>query len=115
MRFHQVQADVIVDQLIYGWYGSTSLEGLALGKPVVCYLRPSWRRYITAFFPEWASCPIISATPETVFSELRKLVVDDQYRHQVGEESRRFAEKFLDVRKNVVEFEHLLLSLDDSR
>ncbi|NDC48672.1 MAG: glycosyltransferase family 1 protein [Micrococcales bacterium] len=115
MRFHQVQADVIVDQLIYGGYGSTTLEAMALGKPVICYIRPSWKTYLTSLYPEWASCPIISATPETVYLELRKLVVDDQYRHQVGEESRRFAEKFLDVRKNVVEFEHLLLSLDDSR
>ncbi len=115
MRFHQVQADIIVDQLIYGGYGSTTLEAMALGKPVICYIRPSWKTYLTSLFPEWASCPIISATPETVYSELRKLVVDAQYRRKVGEESRRFAEKFLDVRKNVVEFEDMLLSLDDSR
>ncbi len=115
MRFHQVQADVIVDQLIYGWYGSTSLEGLALGKPVVCYLRPSWRKYVTAFFPEWKLCPIISATPETVYDELRKLVVDAQYRNQVGQDSRRFAEQFLDVRKNVIELEALLRHIGHSQ
>lgn len=111
MRFHQLQADIVVDQLIYGWYGSTSLEALTLGKPVICYIRPSWREYVATFFPEWKSCPIISATPETVYVELRKLVSDVEYRIRVGEESRKFAETFLDVRKNVIELESVLLEL----
>lgn len=111
MRFHQLQADVIVDQLIYGWYGSTSLEALTLGKPVICYIRPSWREYLASIFPEWENCPIISATSETICFELRKLVRDAGYRIKVGEESRRFAEKFLDVRKNVIELESVLLKL----
>jgi len=115
MRFHQLQADIIVDQLIYGWYGSTSLEGLTLGKPVICYIRPSWREYVASFFPEWKNCPIISATPETIYVELRKLVSDAEYRIRVGEESRRFAENFLDVRKNVVEFEAMLRAVGGRR
>jgi len=111
MRFHQAQADIIVDQLIYGGYGSTALEGLTLGKPVVCYIRPSWKEYLSSIYPEWNDCPIISATPETIYAELRKLVSDAEYRIRVGKESRRFAERFLDVRKNVIEFESVLLKL----
>jgi hypothetical protein len=111
MRFHQVQADIVVDQLIYGGYGSTALECLALGKPVVCYIRESWKQFLTSHFPEWDWCPIISATPLTVEAELRKLVENDELRTQIGIESRRFAEQFLDVKKNVLEFEHLLLNL----
>ena len=26
MRYYQVQADIIVEQLIYGWWGSTAIE-----------------------------------------------------------------------------------------
>ena len=66
MRFHQVQADIIVDQLIYGGYGSTALEGLALGKPVICFIRPAWKSFLASIYSEWANCPIISATTETV-------------------------------------------------
>jgi len=115
MRFHQLQADIVVDQLIYGWYGSTSLEALTLGKPVICYIRPSWKDYVASFFPEWKNCPIISATPDTIYVELRKLVSDVEYRIKVGGESRRFAETFLDVRKNVIEFEALLRAVGGRR
>lgn len=111
MRFHQVQADIVVDQLIYGGYGSTALEALALGKPVICYIRPAWKQLLSSHYPEWENCPIVSASPETVYEVLRKLVIDEEYRIRIGRESRRFAEKFLDVKKNVVEFETLLKSL----
>ena len=39
MRYYQVQADIIVEQLIYGWWGSTAIEGM-LGKPVTVILIP---------------------------------------------------------------------------
>ncbi len=32
-------ADVILDQLVYGYYGATALEAAAIGKPVVMHLR----------------------------------------------------------------------------
>ena len=42
VRFVQVQADIVVDMLTFGWFGSNVREALMLGKPVVCYLRPEW-------------------------------------------------------------------------
>lgn len=111
MRYHQVQADIVIDQLIYGGYGSTALECLALGKPVICYVRPSWKRLYESIYPEWANCPFISATPETLEEELRKLILDPGYRETVSMDSRKFAEQFLDVRKNAIEMEELLFAL----
>ena len=40
LRYYQVQADIVVDQLIYGQFGQTAIECMALGKPVIGYLRP---------------------------------------------------------------------------
>jgi len=80
MRFHQVQADIVIDQLIYGGYGSTTLECMALGKPVICYIRPSWRAFLSSIYPEWEACPVVSATPDTLQKEIRKLIVDERYR-----------------------------------
>ena len=111
MRFHQVQADIVVDQLIYGGYGSTAVECLALGKPVVCYVRDSWKDFLIRQFPEWKDCPIVSAPPESIEMELKKLVENQLLREHIGRESRRFAEGFLDARKNVIEFEQVLISL----
>jgi hypothetical protein len=45
MRYYQAQVDIIVEQLIYGWWGSSGVETMALGKPVVCYLRPKWKEF----------------------------------------------------------------------
>jgi hypothetical protein len=33
------QADLVIDQLLAGWYGGFAVEAMALGKPVACYLR----------------------------------------------------------------------------
>jgi glycosyltransferase involved in cell wall biosynthesis len=97
--------------LIYGGYGSTAVECLALGKPVVCYVRDSWKDFLIRQFPEWKDCPIVSATPESIEMELKKLVENQLLREHIGRESRRFAEGFLDARKNVIEFEQVLISL----
>ena len=103
MRFYQAQADIIVDQLIYGWWGSTVVEATALGKPVVCYLRPSWKQFFLKVFPEYPSVPIIEATTDTIYEVLKNLVVDAQYRRQKGEDARAFAESHFDPKKNTVD------------
>tara|TARA_Y100001978_G_scaffold203158_1_gene227107 strand:+ start:14190 stop:15416 length:1227 start_codon:yes stop_codon:yes gene_type:complete len=33
------ECDLVIDQLIIGWYGLFSLEAMAYGKPVLCFLR----------------------------------------------------------------------------
>ena len=112
MRFIQVQADIIVDELIYGWHGSTSIESMALGKPTICYLRPEWHRNFQESFPDLPEIPIVSATTSTVYDKLKMLCDDSILRDCIGKESRKFAEKFFDVELNAqkirVEFENLL-------
>jgi hypothetical protein len=33
------QADLVIDQVLAGWYGGFAVEAMALGKPVACYVR----------------------------------------------------------------------------
>src|SRR5262249_37798948 len=40
MPKHIKAADVVVDQLVIGWYAMFALESMAMRKPVVCYIRP---------------------------------------------------------------------------
>lgn len=100
MRFLQVQADVVVDQLIYGTWGSTSLEALALGRPVVCYVRPSWRKFLEDRFPEIRDLPIVTADPTSISATLRELCLDRDLRLELGARGREFARQFLDVTRN---------------
>ncbi len=74
------RADIVVDQLLIGAYGQFALEGMALGRPVLCYLNPRF----AAHHPEWAEVPIVSATPDTILDVLRELVRDPKRREELG-------------------------------
>ncbi len=39
IRALMATVDIIADQLIIGWYAMFALEGMAMEKPVLCYLR----------------------------------------------------------------------------
>ena len=89
------RADVVVDQLNAGWHGVFALEAMALGKPVVTYLRSDFveqaeRRYGT-------KVPIVSATKETLVEALRPLVESPARRREVGAASRAYVERVHDV------------------
>jgi hypothetical protein len=100
MRFYQSQADIVVEQLIYGWWGSTGVETMALAKPVVCYIRPSWKTLFLKTFPEYSDLPVVEARTSDIYDVLKRLVTDESYRRQKGEESRIFAEKHFDPVEN---------------
>lgn len=111
MRFYQAQADIVVEQLIVGWWGSTFVETSALGKPVICYLRPSWKEFFFKTFPEYKTLPVIEADTKTVYDSLKKLVVDHDFRRMQGIESRKFAEQHFSVQKNTQSFIKYMESL----
>ncbi|MDX6424314.1 MAG: hypothetical protein QOI67_1785, partial [Gaiellaceae bacterium] len=74
------QADIVVDQLLIGAYAQFAIEGMALGRPVVCYLNPRF----AVHHPEWSDAPIVSATPDSIVEELRGLVRDRARREELG-------------------------------
>jgi glycosyltransferase involved in cell wall biosynthesis len=92
------RADIVVDQLNAGWYGIFAIEAMALGKPVVTFLREETvRRTEEAFGVE---VPIVSATKETLAERLRPLVESPAERRRVGAASRAYVERFHDVDRN---------------
>ncbi len=107
MRFYQAQADIVVEQLIYGWWGSTFVEASALGKPVVCYLRPAWKE---RFMDHWGyqDLPVVEATTATIYEALKRLVVDEEYREERGIAARRFAVEHFNPAENARAFVRLL-------
>ncbi|WP_417820424.1 glycosyltransferase [Terasakiella sp.] len=115
MRFYQAQADIIVDQLIYGWWGSTVVEGCALGKPVICYIRPSWKEFFLKTFPEYKDIPVISATTDEIYETLKKLVENPELRKSSGQACRKFAENHFNPEENAKNLAQLLDDIADKK
>jgi glycosyltransferase involved in cell wall biosynthesis len=81
-------ADLVVEQLIGGFHGYTALEAMALGKPVVSYLRgPDMAVNAT-------ECPIINADPDTIYRVLRDCAADPSRLAELGRRGRAYVEKY---------------------
>ncbi len=91
IRYFQMQADIVVDQLRCGTFGNTGVECLSMGKPVVCYLRDD----VSDRLPD--ACPVVPARPDTIKDVLRRLIVDDALRADIGRRSRRYARRHHDL------------------
>jgi glycosyltransferase involved in cell wall biosynthesis len=95
IRFYQMQADVVLDMLSYGWPGATAREAMMLGKPVVCYLRPAWLASAREQIPEYVDAlPIVNATASNIRSVLIDLITHPEKREEIGRRSREFAVKW---------------------
>lgn len=100
VRFYQAQADLIIDQLIYGHWGSSALEGIALGKPVVCYLNREMKNQYKKTF-KVDQLPIIEANIHNIYEILKSLLENPNIVSEYSDLSVDFAKKYLDVKINV--------------
>ena len=95
VRYYQAQADIFVDMLSYGFFGANIREGLMLGKPCVCYLRPEWLADMKKELPEYVNeLPVISASELDIYEVLKELILNKTKREEIGKRSRAFAEKW---------------------
>ena len=94
-RERYARADIVVDQLQAGWHGVFALESMALGKPVVSYLKADVVERSAAGFGR--RVPIVPATRETLVDALRPLVERPALRREIGAESRAYVEAVHDI------------------
>ena len=83
--------DIYVDQLIWGGYAVTAQQAMALGKPVVCYLKPVLCENL---YPD--DIPIVNATVDNLEDKLAELIQNPRLRHDLGKRSRQYVEKYHD-------------------
>ena len=94
-RARYARADIVVDQLNAGWHGVFALESMALGKPVVTYLKPDVVERSGEGYG--IRLPVVPATKETLVESLRPLVEDPALRRRIGAESRAYVEQVHDI------------------
>ena len=91
-------ADLVVDQLLLGWYGGFAVEAMALGKPVITYLRTSDLPNVPLEMR--ATLPVINATPTTIYDVLKDwLTVRRHALPERGRASRAYVERWHDARE----------------
>lgn len=88
-------ADILIDQMVAGWYGLISVEAMALGKTVVCFLRDELYNY----FPD---IPIINLNPDNLAEGLEKIILEKDKLASYGEKGRKYVEKYHDFVTNSI-------------
>jgi glycosyltransferase involved in cell wall biosynthesis len=92
------QADLVIDQLLAGWYGGFAVECMSMGKPVIAYLREEDFSCLPAEMA--TSLPLINANPDTIEQVLREwLTTKKSELPERGRISRRFVEQWHDPKK----------------
>ena len=91
------QADIVVDQVLRDWHGILSIEGMALGKPVVTSLDDDAVRETEEHFG--LKVPIVRTTKDDLVDVLRPLVDSFAERKRLGEAGRAYVEEVHDVER----------------
>ena len=90
LRILQEEADIVIDQMLLGGFGTLAVEAMASGKPVVGYLIDSVKN---EHFPD---CPIFNADIDNLAEKLRYLIDHPEEQIRLGREGRRFVEQYCD-------------------
>lgn len=97
------RADVLVDQLVVGWYGGVAVEAMALGKAVVARLDERALRRVPSDFR--AELPIVHADASSLPDVLRRLAEERAELAELGRRGRAFVERHhhpLEIARRVV-------------
>ena len=88
------RADVVLDQIVMGWYAMFALEAMALGKPIVCYIRPDLSDfYQKAGLIDEDELPFLSADVLRVKTLIEEIAEGQYDLEKIGKRGRAFVEK----------------------
>jgi hypothetical protein len=91
MELYQT-ADLVIDQLLCGWYGGFAVEVMAMAKPVAAYIRDEDLDTIPAEMRQ--ELPIIRVTIDSLVDDLEKAIRAREAWPEWGARSRQFALKW---------------------
>lgn len=90
-------ADLVVDQVLIGWYGGLAVEAMKMGIPVACFLNEDHFHFLP---PGMAGdLPIVRITPFDIFDVLNKLVRDREQLADIAVKSVRYVDTWHDPEK----------------
>lgn len=89
------ECDLLIDQIYAGWYGGLAVEVMAMGKPVMAYIRDDDLRFIPSQMAD--DLPILRISPDSLEQDLKKILEMPRGRlHEVGRKGRCYVERWHD-------------------
>lgn len=103
-----IDADVVADQFIIGWYAFFAIEAMAIGRPVMCYLDPRLEElYITRGLYDRDEMPIINTAHNRIKETLDWLISNRRSLEDIAKKSRSFVEKYHSLYSIGAEFDRI--------
>jgi len=97
-------ADIVVDQIMIGTYGYFAVECMALGKPVLCFIRDEMKEHYT-------DVPLLNTNPDNVYDNIKLLIENPGMRDELGIKGRKYVEEVHDSKKIAKEMIELYESI----
>lgn len=91
------RADLVIDQVLAGWYGGLAVEAMALGKPVAAFIRDEDLDVVPVRMRR--ELPIARVDPRTLEADLEALLEQRDGWGEWGERSRAYVERWHDPRR----------------
>jgi hypothetical protein len=82
-------ADIIFDQCLIGFYGYFALEGMAIGKPVMSFIRKPDQYLLNNM-----ECPIVNTHVTTLKEDIRRLMESRVGLAEIGRRGRKYIESY---------------------
>jgi len=81
------KADIIIDQILVGDYGTFATETMAIGKPVVCWIEDDFAQKY------YSDCPIVRADAKNIYQKLKELIEKPEWREELSRLGSEYAKR----------------------
>jgi hypothetical protein len=88
------KADLIIDQVLIGWYGAVAIEVMTMGKPVICRIAREDLHFLPAAMAGEVLQAFILAEPENLVEKIGKALEDREYLREKSEAALEYAMKW---------------------
>ena len=82
-------ADLVIDQVLVGWYGAVAVEAMYAGVAVACYINDDHLAFVPGAMAR--DLPLLRVTPSTLLPALRRFVRDRDMARDLSVRGRAFA------------------------
>ena len=87
-------ADLVIDQLLIGWYGGLAVEVMKMGIPVAAYINLDDLKFLPPGFAD--DIPVLHITKDTIFQVLEGMVNHREMLIEYGQRAKAFVERWHD-------------------